>query len=150
VDITPYQHTHFAFEIVAKRIDQKNPRYFDYQGVHPHIQKINSPKHAEIIFTKYHRKAPVQLTQVPAEWRSKSIDRIIKESRTLYEAVEAAGVSIQSVADVKAIRNDRPRAKPFEHIFDPASFWLQVPDPNWRVLYIWGPTGTGKYTPTLQ
>lgn len=39
--ITPYEHTHVVIDF-GKRIDKKDARFLDFNGIHPHISKITN------------------------------------------------------------------------------------------------------------
>lgn len=41
---TPYDHSHFAFEFMRK-VDINAERRFDFEGIHPNIQKWTGMKH---------------------------------------------------------------------------------------------------------
>lgn len=140
---TPYNHTHVACEW-KKIIDTKNPRYFDHYWIHPHIQKVNGLKHAKEIYYNYHRKAPVQLTQSDEapDTALQVIDKI-KEPESLYDACQLLGIAPKTVSDVKILREDKKRLPDFVHPFPNAEWTVFTPD-NWKVLVVWGDSGTGK------
>ncbi len=146
---TPYDHTHAAFE-VNKALNIRNPRAFDInhegEDVHPHIKRIETNEHACSIFYEYHRKEPVQLEQsgngpVGGQRGGKSLFEQVRTAPTLEKAMEAAGVGIKSVADVQAIRNDKRTRH--EHKYRDAN-WTRSLVHNFRCMYIYGQSGTGK------
>jgi len=139
----PYEHTHAAFKW-KKSKDSANPRYFDIDGIHPNIQPVKTHDH-EVNIWEYHGKegsvARIKSDQGPGDYVT-HIDRI-RKAETLAEACTIAGVEIKSVSDVLHIRNDVPRDPKRVKRFGREHFILQVPD-DWRCLFIYGPTNTGK------
>jgi len=136
-----YQHTHFACQWV-KSIDTNNQRYFDFNGIHPNITHIANKAHAIRIYEEYHHKDGIPTQSEKGPTTSQSLVEQIREAPSLAEAIEISGVEIKSVSDLVLIRNDIERKPDYEHSF---------PDTNWtlrkqftRVLFIHGPTGTGK------
>ena len=153
----PYPHTHFFFRSAA-RLNKRNPRCFDINGVHPHIQRVNGAVHEGRIFHLYHRKAPIEL------WQSKEAppdpglrvdrDRLLTtiKSGTLFDACNALGIEIKNVADLKAIREERERTPPSYSEYDARDFNLSF---DWfttfggrRVsvdaVFLYGGSGLGK------
>lgn len=136
-----YDHTHFACAWF-KRYDTTNPRAFDHNGIHPNIQWINNDEHAKRIWN-YHRKdgVPTQSEKGPCE--EESLFDKIKKAQSLADACRLIGIDPQSVGDVNLLRNDVERLPPYEHRF-PNAKWILSPPDNWRTIFIYGPTGTGK------
>lgn len=143
--ITPYDHTHFAFER-KRKFCTRDVRRFDVGGVHPHIRSSIDAEHASRLYWEYHRKSPVQLWQSESgpkrPGNASDIGRI-KAAPSLFEACQIAGIVPRSVGDIQLLRNDRERRRPAEHDF-PGHVWaLQLPA-DFRVLFLWGRTNTGK------
>ena len=73
---------------------------------------------------------------------SQSLVEQIRDAPSLAEAIEISGVEIKSVSDLVLIRNDVERPGPYEHSY-PNARWLLHKQFE-KVLFIHGPTGTGK------
>ena len=136
-----YEHTHFACQW-TKRIDTNNPRFFDFNGIHPNIQQITGKSHAIRIYDDYHKKDGIPTQSVESPQTSQTVIEQIREAPSLAEAIDIAGIEIRSVSDIVLIRNDVERRGPFEHNF-PNTNWLLFKQFT-RVLFCHGPTGTGK------
>ena len=52
---TNYDHTHFYFA-TTKSTDIRDARFFDWEGVHPHIQPVTTSQHERKIYHEYHKK----------------------------------------------------------------------------------------------
>jgi hypothetical protein len=138
-----YDHTH-AYVQWKKRVQSRNARFLDWMGIHPHIQKINDDHHATTIYESYHHKAPLLLKQSEcAPQGNKETVQRIRDANSLWEAVQIAGVEIKTVNDVKLIRDDVERPQEFKHRYPDAQWTLEVPE-NFRTLFVYGGTGTGK------
>ena len=150
---TAYDHTHFAFEFIEK-LDSTNSRIFDFTpnmaagttgiAIHPHIQLFTNDSHKYQIYEQYHLKAPIEgsLNQSTTSPRpTTTLLERIRNAPTLYDACQEAGVDIDSVSGVKAIREDKGRTPNFDHNH-PDSAW--VTRPITRCSYWWGPSGLGK------
>lgn len=138
-----YDHTHAYFQW-KKRVETRNARYFDFNGIHPHVQRIKDDHHATTIYETYHHKAPLLLKQSESSpvGRKDLIERI-RGAPSLWEAVNIAGVEIKSISDVKLLRDDVPRPDAFQHGY-PAADWTLPIDNHSRVIFLWGLTNTGK------
>lgn len=138
-----YDHTHVGCEW-KKKLDRRDPRFLDIDGVHPHIQPIHGKQHAIQIW-KYHEKAPVKLTRSengPGNVLTvDTMEQIIK-APSLEDACQIAGVGPRSVTDVQCLRANRQKrqkVQPLQH----AMCWIFEP-PAWNVLFLSGPSGIGK------
>lgn len=139
---TNYEHTHFYFS-KEKSLDFRDPRCFDFNGVHPHIQLVKDSAHERKIYHDYHKKEPVFLEQSANGPDKAQFDiDAIRSAPTLAEACEGAGIVPRSVSDIKLLRDD-PGISLYEHPFPDAIWTLNLPE-NIRALVLWGPTGTGK------
>jgi len=140
-----YDHTHVAF-CWKRTLDTSNPRYFDIESggetLHPNIKYIATNKHACNIW-RYHEKdgVPVRSATSPITLAT-TIKRIV-EAASLYDACEEMGIQAKTVSDIKLLRADVPKAKPYQHRY-PDAEWLLKPPENFRCLYVWGGTGCGK------
>lgn len=142
----PHNHTHFFFEL-TKRFDTRNPRLFDVADIHPHWQPVTTREHACNIY-EYHKKAPVNdsLHQVPEEnpyleGAAIPLEKAIKKADTLMRAAQLAGVEIKSISDLNLIRKEKRRK------LGVTSDYVEFNRPleeNFRVLVIYGKSGTGK------
>lgn len=146
-----YEHTHFAFECHNK-VQTRNARFFDFEGIHCHIRTIDKPVHAQRIFHLYHLKEPVRIEQSstgnePAPIVSDTGDAVkrIKKATNLMEAAALFGITPTSITDIAAIRNERTRPPPAEHSHPNTTWTVNVYD-GWRVVYMWGSSNTGKTT----
>ena len=140
-DARGYAHTHFACKW-KRRIDTSNERFFDYQGIHPNVKWIEGPVHEQRIW-EYHAKdgEPTRSPNGPTHGSS-SIQQIY-DAPTLGDAIAIAGVEIKSVSDLVLIRNDVPKQAAYQHAHPNARWIFSAPD-SFRIIFIWGPTGTGK------
>lgn len=113
--------------------------------VHPNIQTVKDDQHAIRLFDEYHRKEPIllyQSKQSPSK-RAGDIYEKIMQADSLFEACQSLGIQPEKVADIQMLRNDKKRRRPMEHRFDDAE-WIVEVIPNFRNVFISGPTGTGK------
>lgn len=137
-----YDHTH-AFVEWETKLDKRSARVFDFMGTHPHIQHIRDRRHGQRIFFDYHLKGPINLEQsVPAYPRLAPYDQI-REARSLREAIDISGVDIRSVSDLLIIRKDVARPDPYVHKF-PNGHWLLARPQDFRTIFVYGGTNTGK------
>lgn len=163
----PYDHTHFYVRTV-RRVDKSGPRCCDWsQGpnhpwVHPFIQKVTQKIHEGRLYHKYHRKGPVQLWQSetgPEDIEARSDLVGLKRkifTGSLLESCVSLGIEIRSVADVKAIREERLPPAPSRSEFDKSEFnlslswsvrwcsegkWVDVPT---DCIFLYGGAGLGK------
>jgi hypothetical protein len=146
-DECPYEHTHFAFEW-PKKIDTCNPRIFDIafngEQIHPHIQPFRDDRHKATIYFDYHNKAPVLLEQSETgPERPDELYQQIRDCKTIGDAAVLCKVEVKSYSDLRIIRGDVAKPDDFVHEYPDAIWNLHAPF-DWRVLYIWGPTGIGK------
>lgn len=138
-----YDHTHVACEWQAA-VETRNPRFFDFGDIHPHIQKITGNPHACKLYEDYHRKSPVLLTQSETTPRAHAFsEEGIKGAMSLYDACKSMDIEIKSVADVLLIRNDKRKREAFKHAYA-GTKWTIDPPGDFRCLYVWGRSGTGK------
>lgn len=144
----PYPHTHFAFEMTRK-IDLSSPRAFDYKPqdqeiVHPNITPIKSLDHANQIYTEYHHKHPLLLTQSEqAPIRAQGQLDLIVKAKSLKEAVQISGVEIKTVRDLQLLRQDRQERQQLPSLPNLRSWTFDL-EPSWRSLWLSGPSGVGK------
>lgn len=140
-----YDHTHFAFER-KRKLSSRDCRKFDVDGIHPHIRSSIDAEHASRLYWEYHRKEPVQL------WQSESGPRRpvhgseigkLRGATSLFEACQMFGIVPRSVGDIQLLRADRERRKPAEHDYAGHKWSLELPG-DFRVIFMWGRTGTGK------
>lgn len=144
---TPYDHTHVAL-CYSHQLDIENQRYFDFNEVHPNISPIKTDLHAWNTW-EYHQKAPVGQRfcsqQGPRRvFIGSQLRHQIEQASSLFEACELAGVAINSVAGVQALRKDYLEAS--------REFLHRRSNPKWKLpirtdfknLYFFGGTGIGK------
>jgi len=138
-----YDHTHFAGKW-KKRIDTCDPRYFDFDGVHPNIKYIGTHKH-ECNIWEYHKKEEGQKCTQSERGPIDTIDLVakIQLADSLGDAIDIAGVHVKSVTDVVAIRNEKRKREIPERTYGEEDWSLKAPE-NWKVLFLYGATGTGK------
>lgn len=138
-----YDHTHAACEWF-KRVDGNSARFFDVGAAHPNIQKINNAQHAVRLYEDYHKKAPVLLTQSEVSPRASVASyQGIRDAPTIFEAAQALDIQPKSYSDLKIIRDEKKKKSLHVHSF-PDTIWTLHIDPNFRTLYLWGPSDTGK------
>lgn len=126
-------------------------RALDCRVIHPHIRRLTSQVHESRVYREYHRKDPVKLWQsssAPVEASEKQISgqlyRDLRRARTLFEAGEIAGLKgPRSYQDVLLLRRDSAKIVPTPNPFPNFPWKLTLPD-DFRVLFLWGPTNTGK------
>lgn len=133
-----YDHTHFFIKL-AKRFFTRNCRALDIDEVHPNIMFVKSIVHQRRIWA-YHKKQGVYW-QSEREPESNVFD-VVKKAKSLKEAIEYAGIEIKSVSDICLIRAERTRPPDQACNHDPRSFIVKLP--RHPVIFLWGPTGTGK------
>lgn len=141
---TGHDHTH-ALLWFDRQIDTRNPRLFDYQGDHPNIKRVDNDVQWTNTWT-YHEKDPIDQwlsgeEPVAAEKGKQPIVERIKRAKTLAEACAEAGVEIKSVSDVNMIRNDKPRVEGTTTCYDRFN---RDQEQDFKVLIVWGKSGTGK------
>ena len=142
-----YDHTHAACGWISK-VDIRRATYFDVtlngENVHPHIQNILTPSHANTLYTTYHTKAVISITQSEmGPGQLASTTQRIKDAKTLLDACGIAGVEIRTVSDVKMVRDDRPKPEPCPRLWEDG-IWLLPLKQDFKVMFIWGTTNTGK------
>lgn len=145
---TPYEHTH-CFIKFTKKLSTRNARIFDFtyngETIHPNIKRVTTVKHESTLYHEYHRKSPVKLTQSqcapPIPFGN--LELAIKTPNSIFGAIEALGIQPRSVADVHLLRNSKPRMEPTTSAYPDANWTLELPT-AFRVLFMWGRTGTGK------
>lgn len=153
----PYEHTHFFFR-TRSRLDRTGSRTFDIGDTHPHVQKVSGEIHEGRIYHQYHKKAPVQLWQSAASPSDPSLLNDRKKLRetiqrgTLLDACMSLGIAVQTVSDVRAIREERVPPEPAISRYEESDFLLKV---NWMTTFeghlhevdtilMYGPSGLGK------
>jgi len=117
-----YEHTH-VFWWWKKRYDSVDPRCFDIDGIHPHIQNNKGMQWAKGIVTKYHKGQktksngkkyfiePILLEQEGCDaWHFEAdlISEIIA-APSLIDACLAADIMPKSVGDIKLLRSEKKR-----------------------------------------
>lgn len=137
-----YDHTHAAVRW-SRRPDRINPRFADIGGVHPHIQPIRSAKHACEIYDKYHHKDPVALLQSEERPAKPTTIETIQGANSLYDACTDLAIVPRTVSDVLALRRDKPKPPAFTHSYRDTVWTLPLLH-AFKVLYVYGPSGTGK------
>lgn len=153
----PYDHTHFYCRLHS-RVTRKGPRCLDINGVHPYIQKISSQVHEGRLYWVYHRKSPIQLwqsTEAPKD-PTLTLDRARKREAifrgSLLDAAEALSIDLRTLADIKAVREERVPAAPAQSRYSRDDFCYDL---NWQhsysgsnfttcCIYLYGGAGLGK------
>lgn len=107
----PYAHCHIAIEFNrAPKRHIRNPRFFDYKGVHPHIQRCKK-QHFRYICIEYHTKDGVPFTNVDTEeeitfldlqemWEKSKSDRT-NVNHALLETMEKKGIPMTKAGPMK-------------------------------------------------
>lgn len=137
-----YAHTHVFVQWESK-INSVNARVFDFNHIHPHIQRISGRSHAVRIWYSYHRKEPVNLDQSEPPLPNMGTFEAIRDAPNIGAAAELVGIEPRSFSDLQIIRRDVPRPERYVHRF-PNGHWLLQGPPEIRTLFLYGPTNTGK------
>jgi len=140
-----YPHTHVAFEC-QKKLNRNNSRVLDYQGIHPNIKPIGTKDHAVKIWN-YHGKAPVERMKSevgpsPAGSASEVWDMACA-APTLKAAAKLLNIEPRTLMDLKLMRASVEVDCTMAPISEECCWTLKAPA-NWRVIFAWGETGTGK------
>lgn len=148
-----HTHCHFACQF-ERQIDTTNPRYFDLPSTiaegnmgHPNLQHITNREHAIRIFDEYHKKdgTPVQSTERPGS--ALSLIQQCLNAPTLFEACAVFGIEPTTVGDIKALRMDKAKPGRYVHKYKFSASWSEEAEKiptDFRVLFLSGPTATGK------
>lgn len=145
----PYAHTHVAFR-ASRKMDITNARRLDFQGIHPHIKKIRDEEHAKQIWQVYHLKEPLKTLRSEAgPVGSNEFFERMHQAESLTEACRdyqtITGINpVRSVADILLLREKGKKRKQGSQKIANAGTWTLLAPPNWRKLYIHGPSGIGK------
>lgn len=151
-DNFPYAHTHALFKF-GRKLDTRNPRFFDFrfevdgteEVVHPNIKRVLSKRHESTVYHTYHNKGPVAIKQGgnPPALPATQAEKVIKESNSIYEACEKLGIGPKTVTDVRTLWDSKRRKKLHVHRY-PNTVWSLEHPIDFKVLYVWGPSGFGK------
>lgn len=158
-DENPYDHTHICVEWI-KHFDTTNCRVFDFQGIHPHLLKVQGLEHKKCIVTKYHWKAPKGPVTIELEDDKVKLcplqvgcDKWMLEAEawdiaaaapSLKDACLALGVRPKTISEVEKVRATKKRkfTEPAEGVevsrFKPLDWNRQ------KALVLRGPAGIGK------
>lgn len=136
-----YPHTH-ALLIFPTRFQTRNQRFWDYEGIHPHINPLTTKTH--IVNTwKYHTKEPVHLLQsdkapyaVPG-----SLAAAIGAS-SLLEACTMFNIQPKTVNDMQTLRCCKDIAQVIPPLVNPKAWTREFC--TQPVVFLTGPSGTGK------
>lgn len=153
-----YAHTH-VFWWWKEPKDTTNPRYFDIDGIHPHIQGNKGLRWAKGIVMEYHKgrktKAsgkkyfiePVLLKQYGVEeWHFEAdMFATIRAAPDLEAACMAVDVTPKSIGDVKTLRTDSKK-RSFTEMEDGVSpdNCKEVDWDRSKALVLKGSAGSGK------
>tara|TARA_B110000046_G_scaffold34501_1_gene37355 strand:+ start:144 stop:1106 length:963 start_codon:yes stop_codon:yes gene_type:complete len=157
-DPTPYAHTH-VFIWTHENMDTTDPRFFDFQDIHPNLQNRRSIRWAQTIVMAYHLghktneeggktyKAPIFLHQEGvAEWDIvKDTWKLCNDAPTVEEACLELGIVPKTIAEVKKVKAlDRKRkAETIDDDADPSKFKVIDWDRK-KALVLRGPSATCK------
>lgn len=139
-----YPHTHLAFEC-KKKLDRSNSRVLDFEGQHPNIKAIKTDTHAERIWI-YHLKDPVaSMRSEHGPMKTSPADLWVRACacQTLREAAEVYDLVPRTIMELKAIRADTTVDMRPASIDGECSWTLAAPE-SFHLLFVWGPTNTGK------
>lgn len=147
----PYEHTHVVIDFHS-RYQTTNQRKFDYQGIHPHIKKINSHKHYENCLTYLAKEDP---ENAHLKDPKKTVLQHVLESTTIHEALRRCVKRPSDVAGVVQLYN--LKGPNYDHITVPPPIhpwqkeiidYTSEPCPQHlirKVIWIYDPAGnTGK------
>jgi len=91
----PYEHSHVVVEF-ARNIDTRNPRFFDYEEIHPHIRKLTSGKAMKDAETYISKEDP---DMAHLRVRGSLIDTIINAK----SALEAVRLVAEKPGDIMGV-----------------------------------------------
>jgi len=157
---TPYEHTH-VFIWFKQPLNTIDPRYFDFEKIHPNIQNKKSIKWAKHIVLHYHlgekkgsdnktfQKDPVFLHQEGvAEWKFEEDQyKIAIAAPTLVDAGLELGVEPKSLADIKTLRAESKK-RGFDCIA--ASCTREYKKINWTELLSDNDVGRAPHSVVLR
>lgn len=141
---TGHHHTHVAFETV-ETISFRSARKLDYLGLHPMMKKVKTQLHVNAIW-KYHQKAPLSLLQsefCPIRDPNSLLQALSAPS--LLAAAELMGIAPRTVNCLKILRSEYQTRQllPVLPLARPC-YWVQTPLSSFRVVWLYGLSGTGK------
>lgn len=113
---TPYEHSHIFTEH-GDRWQTRNARYFDWEGIHPHIEVIRSRVHHERIL-RYIAKEDTSLAFLKETLPKNCVERIW-EKPTLQEALRGCE-NLRDVIPTIATYQHRPIEEP--EMMDPTEW----------------------------
>lgn len=148
---TAYLHSHVLIKWTEK-VETSDTRYFDIGEIHPHIKTVDLRYKTQFEnVMNYHKKEGVFCKQVP-EWNpDEEAPNILQtsipyaETMTMLDfAVERNGTwkDIMGMEKFHKLVQRRKRTKAIKE-FVPDDFRFPKPD-NLRVMFIYGPKGSGK------
>jgi len=139
-----HDHTHVFLEWNDKP-DIKSARFFDINGTHPNVKKVNTNLHKKRIW-KYHEKEnSTRICSTAKPFTDGDLVTRIREAESLAEAIEEASVEIKTVADLIHIRNDKRKRKQYQHSHPDAEWTIpELNDYERRCVFVHGTTGCGK------
>lgn len=140
-----YPHTHVAFEC-RNKLNRNSSRALDYMGIHPNIKPISTKEHAQKIWV-YHGKDPVERMQSEngpcASESASELWDLAAKAPTLKEAAKILNIQPRTLMELKLLRSNVEVDTTMAPIHLECCWTLKAPA-NWRCIYAWGPTGTGK------
>jgi len=144
-----YPHTHVAW--MGRKLNVRQ-NYFDFQPtsetqpIHPNIATLATDLHATRVW-EYHKKDPVNIQQSetgPAEQASNSdLWDQAKNCATLKEAADLYDIRPRTLADLKLLRAPSQASTAIPPLDRSFSWTLNLPL-DFRCLFLWGTSGTGK------
>lgn len=138
----PYEHTH-ALVQYSVRVRSSDPRFFDFQGIHPNLRKVPGSKYFQNCWT-YHGKAPINRLcsgRTPI-CDDKQWERYF-EAPSLAAACRLADITPRTVGDMVLLRNEK-QALPY--VIPPIAnqcTWT-LPFTDEICVLLTGPSGAGK------
>lgn len=143
-----HDHTHIYIR-TKEPMRTESSRYFDIDGVHPHIDPVLDDRHERNIWT-YHDKEKdrpkfKRETHGPPPKEPGAAD-LLRESimgRDIFDVITEKRINIRSVNDVKALQTSvRKRPAP-EITYTLDDFITKLPI-DFETVFITGPAGIGK------
>lgn len=141
----PYEHTHIYVRL-DKKLETENQRYFDINGIHPHIKAVLSRQQERQVLA-YHQKAPIHLEQDPPFITGDQLIESAAEKDALdwiNEQLEMGGNMGQISGMLKYQELAKKRKREMENPLHTYTEFTRPLVENFKCLYVWGPTNLGK------
>lgn len=153
IGATGHRHTHIVLQW-KKKVEFRKADKLDFGPHHPNIKKLPNQQAVDDADDYLEKDIPegeghlfewdAEPTGEEAVESTSNLHHDIVNAETLWDAIEAAGIKIRSVNDVKLLRDDKKRRLGIGTCFASGSWKRPITAGHWRVLVITGGTGLGK------